>query len=306
MTARIVVLLATRNGERWLPEQMSSILDQQGVEVRVVALDDESTDGTVAWLDRLAADDPRVQRIATESASGSSAANFFRLITRADVGNDELVAFADQDDIWMPGKLERQVRLLAAENADGVSSNVTSFTPSGARTLVRKDHPQRRFDYLLQSPGPGSTFLITRRLFGLVRERLISHADVASRIDFHDSFMYVVARARQWRWFIDAEPTVDYRQHEHNVIGSNVGLSSATARLRLISQHWHRQQAIAMCTLAISIAREPLRNDLERILALLTSPGVRARLQLAHYARDFRRRPRDRVIIAALMIAGIW
>ena len=53
MTARIVVLLATRNGARWLPEQMASILDQRGVDVRVVTLDDASTDGTVDWIDGL-------------------------------------------------------------------------------------------------------------------------------------------------------------------------------------------------------------------------------------------------------------
>jgi rhamnosyltransferase len=306
MTARIVVLLATRNGQRWLPEQLASILDQQGVDVRVVALDDESTDGTVDWLDSLAANDPRVVRLVTESASGSSAANFFRLITRAEVADDELIAFADQDDVWMPGKLERQARLLAEGGVDGVSSNVTSFTPDGKRTLIRKDHPQRRFDYLLQSPGPGSTFLITRRLFELVRLQLQEHPDIAARIDYHDSFMYVVARARQWRWFIDPEPTVDYRQHQHNVIGANVGVASAVARLRLIRARWHRQQAIAMCELAIGIAREPLRSELGRILALFTTPGLRARMQLARRAGDFRRRARDRMVIAVLMVSGVW
>ena len=306
MTARIVVLLATRNGARWLPEQMASILDQRGVDVRVVTLDDASTDGTVDWIDGLAAKDSRVTRLATESASGSSAANFFRLITRAEVADDELIAFADQDDIWMPGKLQRQVRLISEKGVDGLSSNVTSFTPGGTRTLIRKDHPQRRFDYLLQSPGPGSTFLITRRLFDLVRLQLLDHADIAARIDYHDSFMYVVARARQWHWFIDPEPTVDYRQHQHNVIGANVGVASAVARLRLIGRRWHRQQAIAMCELAIGIAREPLRSELGRILALFTTPGLRARMQLARRARDFRRRPRDRMMIAALMFAGVW
>ncbi|WP_309615650.1 glycosyltransferase [Salinibacterium sp.] len=306
MTARIVVLLATRNGQRWLPEQMASILNQQHVDVRVVALDDESTDGTVGWIDNLAANDPRVTRLATESASGSSAANFFRLITRAEVADGELIAFADQDDVWMPGKLARQARLIAENGVDGVSSNVTSFTPDGTRTLIRKDHPQRRFDYLLQSPGPGSTFLITRRLFDLVRLQLREHPDIAARIDYHDSFMYVVARARQWRWLIDPEPTVDYRQHQHNVIGANVGVASAVARLRLIGARWHRRQAIAMCELAIGIAREPLKGDLQRIHALLTTSGVHARLRLARHAGDFRRRARDRMVIAALMVSGVW
>ncbi|MGL4338970.1 MAG: glycosyltransferase [Rhodoglobus sp.] len=306
MTARIVVLLATFNGRRWLPEQMASILGQQGVEVRVVALDDGSTDGTVDWLDGLAASEPRVLRLATENASGSSAANFFRLITRAEIADDELIAFADQDDIWMPGKLERQARLITEKAADAVSSNVTSFTPDGKRTLIRKDHAQRRFDYLLQGPGPGSTFLITPRLFALVRQQVQRNPGLTARIDYHDCFIYVVARAQQWHWFIDPESTVDYRQHQDNVIGANVGLGSAMARLRLIGERWHRRQAVAMCELAIGIAREPLKGELEGIHILLTTPGVRARLRLARRARDFRRRARDRMIIAALMVAGVW
>ena len=306
MTQAIVVLLATRNGEKWIDQQMASILDQQGVRVRVVALDDESTDGSVGWLDALAARDHRVTRLGTESASGSSAANFFRLITRAEVADDELIAFADQDDVWMPGKLARQVRIINENGVVGVSSNVTSFTPDGRRTLIRKDHPQRRFDYLLQSPGPGSTFLITRRLLDLVRQQLRERPEVAARIDYHDSYMYVVARARQWRWFIDPEPTVDYRQHQHNVIGANVGVGSAVARLRLIGQRWHRQQAIAMCELAIGIAGEPLRADLQEILRHLTTSSIGSSLWLARRARDFRRRPRDRLMIAALMTVGVW
>lgn len=306
MTVNVVVLLATFNGRRWLPEQVDSILNQRGVDVRIVAIDDLSTDGTPEWLDELALRDSRVTRLPVETASGGAAANFYRLITLANIEPDELVAFSDQDDIWLPGKLERHAHLLTQNGSDGVSSNVTSFTADGRRTLVVKNEPQRRFDYLLQGPGPGSTFMISQRLLQAVRESLGEFPELATRIDYHDMFIYAVARASGLTWHIDSIPSVDYRQHAHNVIGSNVGVRSALARLRLIGTRWHRQQSIAMTELAITRAEPELRSELERIHALMRSSSASSRLKLARLASQFRRRPRDRAVITVLMVLGVW
>lgn len=304
-TPKVAVLLATRNGRRWLPAQLETILDQEGVDVRVIALDDMSTDGTAEWIDDVAARDSRLIRLPSTGASGGSAANFYRLIERADITAEEYVAFADQDDLWRPGKLARHASILTSD-FDGVSSNVTSFTSEGKRTLIVKDEPQRRLDFLLQSPGPGSTFLMSPRLFALARDVVGSSSEAVKRIDYHDSLVYVIARARGWRWHIDPEPTVDYRQHEHNVMGANIGIRSALSRLRLIRTHWHRQQAIDMTRIALTVASSDQRQELQRVLDLFTSVNIRSRFALARLAGQFRRKPRDRWIIAFLIGSGIW
>jgi len=303
---KIAVLLATHNGRRWLPDQLRTILDQQGVDVRVIALDDESTDGTREWLLQQAAADARVTVMAPMGPSGSAVANFFRLIQHADIDSGEYVAFADQDDLWMPGKLAAHAAIIESSSVDGVSSNVTSFTAAGKRTLLRKNDPQRQFDYLLQSPGPGSTFLITPRLLELAREVLANSYDLAIAVDFHDSFLYVIARARGWRWHIDAMPSVDYRQHDDNVIGANVGVASALSRLDLIRSHWHRSQAAAMARVALTVAPEATNRQLLRLVQLFETRSLRSRWQLVRAASQFRRRPRDRWVIGALIALGIW
>jgi rhamnosyltransferase len=302
---RVVVLLATRNGVRWLPEQLDSILEQRAVAVRVVALDDESTDGTEAWLAEQAARDSRITLLPSRGASGSAAANFYRLIESADVYDDELVAFADQDDIWMRDKLTRHVQLLAA-GRDGVSSDVTAFDESGRRTVIRKSFPQVRFDYLLESPGPGSTFLLSPRLFGAVRAALGREDGGARLVDFHDCLVYAIARAKGWSWHIDDVPSVDYRQHEINTLGANMGVKPALARLRLIGRRWHRAQALALVTVAIEQCEVSERAELETVRSLILSTNVRARWTLARLAGQLRRRPRDKRIIAALIVLGIW
>jgi len=306
MTPTVTVLLATYNGERFLEEQLASILDQRGVAVRVTALDDGSTDTTPALLAQAAAADPRITVLPVQGPSGSAAANFARLLLEAPFEDDALVAFADQDDVWMPDKLARHVDLLRSGSFDGVSSNVIAFDEHDRRTLVRKDFPQRKFDYLLESPGPGSTFLFTGRLANLAREHLASSDAPARAVDYHDWLLYALCRARGWRWQIDSVPSVLYRQHDGNVMGSNVGLAATRERLGLIRRHWHRQQALILARLSVELASDAARPELTKIADALGTRTLRNRRTLLSHASDFRRRPRDRSAIAMLIALGIW
>ena len=301
---RVAVLLATHNGRHWLPEQLESVLAQSGVEVEVFARDDASTDGTAEWLAECAASEPRLTVVESDGASGSAAANFYRLIQLVPADR-ELYAFCDQDDIWVPTKLASHARLISTLGVDGVSSNVTSFTADGERNLVRKDFPQRRFDYLLESPGPGSTFLMSTRLLALARDYLNS-PEAKTPPQYHDWLLYVLARAHGWTWHIDAEPTVEYRQHDTNVMGANVGARSAISRLSLVREQWHRGQARLLARIALSVADDEHRQELLRMRELVDRRDLSARFALARRASQLRRRPRDQWIIAVLIGAGVW
>jgi len=305
LVPRVIVLLATYDGLRWLGEQVDSILSQRGVTLEVVVSDDMSSDGTWEWLQDRAATEPRLTLLPRQRAGGA-AANFFRLLREVDLSGDPLVALADQDDVWLPGKLASQVAQLARDGADGVSSNVTAFDAAGTRALLRKDFPQRRFDYLFEGPGPGCTFVLSSRLVAQLQALLRTRAGVASGIDFHDWLIYGVCRARGWRWSIAGEPTVDYRQHETNAFGANLTVRSAVHRLGLVRRKWHRREAVAMAEVALQVAPADRRAELARLIGLLSDDGVRARLQLVGMAPQLRRRPRDRAAIGMLMLLGIW
>lgn len=300
-----MVLLATHNGARWLDEQLTSILDQQDVAVRIIALDDESTDKTRELLTQRAAEDSRLTVMPSVGRAGSAARNFYRLMQTAPIEPDEFVALADQDDIWQLDKLSRHAGLLTSGGFDGVSSSVTSFTSDGARTLIRKDYPQREYDYLLEGPGPGSTFLFTPRLLALTREAL-ARTDLDVREVEHDWFLYALTRMRGLTWHIDSVPSVNYRQHDDNVMGSNHGLKSGLARLKLITSGWHRRQSALLSRLAVDLCPPGDRPGLQRMHTLLTSTGPKSRLSLAAMAGRLRRRPRDRGIIGLLIALGVW
>lgn len=302
--ARVAVLLATRNGRAWLPEQLEGILGQQGVEVRVVVRDDDSTDGTRDWVEALG--DPRVTLRPDHDASGSAAANFYRLLADHEPAAGEYTAFADQDDVWLPGKLARAVERLEADGADGFSSDVIAFHADGREYPLGKARPQRAFDYLLESPGPGSTFVLSPRLVELVREVLRENPE-AHEIEYHDWLVYAIARSRGWRWVIDERPLVRYRQHDANAMGANSGSAAVRSRLALIRSHWHREQARRLAAIGASVApTAEARTALEAWRDAFGDAGMAGRWRVIRGAGSLRRRPRDRIAIAALTAAGVW
>ena len=172
----VVVLLATYNGIRWLPEQLDSILSQEGVRVRVVALDDESVDGTRDWLVERAVHEPRLTVLPSMGPSGRSAANFYRLIALVEPPADGYLAFSDQDDIWLPGKLARHVELLRSGGHDGIAP--FSAAAAGPQLEIALAH---RTAFVANALGPPPQFLIDRvkeegRLIGALAGRPV-HAE---------------------------------------------------------------------------------------------------------------------------------
>ena len=109
---RVLALMATRNGEPRLAEQIASIFGQRGVELVLRVSDDRSTDGTVALLRQLGLARPDLHVEVREVGSGSAGANFKRVLATSDFTGFDYVALADQDDLWDQDHL--QLRIDAA------------------------------------------------------------------------------------------------------------------------------------------------------------------------------------------------
>lgn len=302
---RVAILLATHNGESYVREQLDSILSQAGVELTVIVSDDASTDGTRAILREAADADARV-RVLDPGVFGGAAPNFYRLLLDADLDGFDAIGFADQDDVWRAGKLAAHARILHETDADGVSSNCTAFHADGTRTLIRKDFPQRLADHLFETPGAGSTFLLTPRLTQLVREQLRNPASTARQAEAHDWLIYALARSAGLRWEIDPTPTVDYRQHDRNVVGANAGIAPALKRLRLTADGWHRRQVGLIVDACLRVADATQLDRLAWLREVLATRSAANALRLARRAVQFRRRPRDRVALTGLMLLGLW
>jgi glycosyltransferase involved in cell wall biosynthesis len=110
---RVAILLATYNGEKYLDEQLRSLLAQTYRDFVIIVRDDCSGDRTPEILAKWAAAHPgQIRVVSDDHGNLRSAANFSRLMQLCD---EPYFAFSDQDDVWLPRKIElmvSEVRLL--------------------------------------------------------------------------------------------------------------------------------------------------------------------------------------------------
>ena len=289
---KVAILLATYNGERWIDEQLDSLLAQHAVAVTVFVSDDSSTDGTVARLQ--ARGDTRVQLLPMAMRQGSAAGNFFRLLRDVDFNDFDAISLSDQDDIWYPGKLQRALALMDARHVDAVSSNVLAFWSDGREQLLRKSQPQQCWDHHFEAAGPGCTYVLSRRLAESLQQMLCRHQELLRGVSLHDWFIYCYARSQGYSWHIDAKPSMAYRQHDGNVIGANQGLAAARARLAKIADGWYQEQILLIAKLC--------GRDQEQPVVWLHQPGLRNTLRLLARVRHMRRYWRDQLFLALTFI----
>lgn len=105
---KVQILLSTYNGEKYLKEQIESILNQEEVEISILIRDDGSKDKTIDILQELATN----KKISYfQGKNIGPARSFMELVNMA--GKDyDYYAFADQDDIWLPNKIKSAIKMI--------------------------------------------------------------------------------------------------------------------------------------------------------------------------------------------------
>ena len=291
---KIAVLLATFNGEVWLQEQLESIQNQSNVDVSIVVSDDCSFDNTLQGLKtEMNAIGKRLILLPTQKL-GSAAANFFRLLRDVDLSDVDYVALSDQDDIWLPNKLSHALEVTHVNQADAYSSNVIAFWPNGKKKIINKAQIQQDWDYMLESAGPGCTFVITKKLALALQDFLVKNKKACQSVDLHDWFIYAFARSKGYKWIIDDGSYMLYRQHADNVVGANVGLKAKLVRWRKLREGWLVQQALLIADILNYGNYLPMRQ--------LRSPHVSDRLSLIINVKKLRRRWRDRMALILFLL----
>lgn len=221
----VEVLLATYNGERFLREQIDSILAQDYAGLRVLARDDGSEDGTRAILEEYSrSDEARFRVLPQSTPTGSAKGNFVRLM---DAATAEFVCFADQDDVWLQGKVRRTMdAMLRLRGRHGAETPLLVFTDlrvvdERLRAIAESMWEQagiepesiHRLERLLgQNVATGCTVMINRRMNELGRR-------MPREALMHDRWLGLLAAAMGAADFL-SERTVLYRQHGANVIGA--------------------------------------------------------------------------------------
>lgn len=244
---KILVILASYNGGKYIKEQVESILNQNAVAVDIKIYDDVSKDDTLEVIKQFCHND-RVQLSINKSPTGSAASNFFNAIKELSdevINQYDYIAFADQDDIWLPNKLNAATEMLVADQSSLYMSNLILWEEkTNNKTIIKKCYPQKKHDFLFEGGSAGCTYVFTSKFCVDLKQNLEIVDFKQWKFFSHDWFVYFFARINEYKVSIDSNAYILYRIHEQNVHGQlNVNsLYAITERLKLIKQGWYFSQ----------------------------------------------------------------
>ena len=225
--------MATFNGEKWLQEQINSIVDQKNVSVDILVRDDGSEDNTIKVIKKNQKLH-NIKLILNKNKNKSATLNFLNLIINAK-NNYDFYAFSDQDDEWGRDKLIRAIQLIKKNQSEAYSSNII-IKKNGKKVLMNKSNNQKKYDYIFESV-PGHTIVLTKTAFLKVKRKIIAfNKHQLNMIDLHDRFIYFFLRSIQIPWYIDKSSLTIYRQHENNVFGVNYGFGLSQPKLKAMKK----------------------------------------------------------------------
>lgn len=209
---KVQILLSTYNGERYLEEQLQSLIKQKDVEIDILVRDDGSKDGTIDILNKW--QDKGLLKWYT-GPNLRSAGSFFDLLNQS--GKADYYAFCDQDDYWHPDKLSSAIMFLSKAdkslpllyfcNKNIVDENLNNAT---CKHHVFKQSSTQPF---IESFTSGCCMVFNKNLLDIV----VKHQPTVSVL--HDRWMLIAACIFGVVLYDDI-PHMDYRQHSNNVVGA--------------------------------------------------------------------------------------
>lgn len=225
----IVVLMSTYNGEKYVREQIASILQQLPANGELLIRDDGSTDNTTKILEQIEDDRIRVHKGTNIGFSKS----FFWLLDQAPM-NARLTMLADQDDVWLPSKIQRAIDKIGGSNEQASlycsrQTLVNEQLNFLSMSLLWKKQPSFN-NALVENIATGCTIAMNAKAVALVRKT----GDL-DKIYFHDWWIYLVVSAFGTVYF-DPNASILYRQHGKNVVGRGTGWKRYIHNLRFMKQ----------------------------------------------------------------------
>jgi hypothetical protein len=282
--------MCTLNGAAYLPAQLHSFVDQTHQDWVLWVSDDGSQDETREVLTRFALAHPgRDVRIITGPGQGV-AANFLSLLADPALPPGAVVAFADQDDVWLPHKLTHALRgldrIVARPGQPAVYASRTLLTD--ARLQVHGISPYHRRppgfgNALVQNVLGGNSIVLNPAAVALLRRTvplaLAGPGAGQEGVPFHDWWVYLVLTGAGGAVLNDLRPGLLYRQHRANVLGTSGGMRAGLARLGQIGggtyADWLGRNLAALQAVADVLAPDVLtpehRAMLDGFVALRTA-----------------------------------
>ena len=229
-TPRILVFLASFNGERFIEKQLISIV-RQTVVCDLIVSDDGSVDQTRDIVESFIQSAPSIRLI--EGGQKGFVQNFLSVFDDELLSAYDYLAWCDQDDIWREDHLERGLKALSDAQGPVLYGSRTRLIDSQDKVIGYSPVWRRSMTFqnaLVQSVFGGNTMLFNKEAIGWIQK--CQKQLGASRFGWisHDWAAYTLISMAGYSIFYDTESTVNYRQHDSNLIGQNISFSARLSR----------------------------------------------------------------------------
>ncbi|WP_211750264.1 glycosyltransferase family 2 protein [Paenibacillus sp. Marseille-Q4541] len=214
----IQILLSTYNGEKYLEEQLDSLLAQKNVNIHILIRDDGSKDNTVFILHKYASEYPSKISVTTGANLGVKQ-SFYELLSISSSEYD-YYAFCDQDDVWLSNKLSNAIyKLQEIRNEPGMYCSSTQMVNEQLEpTKVWPTQPSKElslYNSLIENTCVGCTIVLNPEAMKLIKQ---NPPEIMDNMIMHDWWMYLAISALG-KVVFDTNPGILYRQHQNNVLG---------------------------------------------------------------------------------------
>lgn len=214
--ARVLILMSTYNGEKYLETQIESLLHQKSVDVDILVRDDGSKDNTLSILEKYQ------KKGLLKWYQGENlrpAKSFLDLLYNCPREYD-YYAFCDQDDYWLPEKMASAVNKLS-DHAEVPALYFCDLQI--VNSTLEPIHEAHNFQKGIQVPQmllafsiPGCTMVMNQKL----HESIIKYQPDPNAVTMHDCWVYYICAYIGGKLLGDSNCLIQYRQHGQNAVGA--------------------------------------------------------------------------------------
>ena len=248
--------MATYNGEKYLAEQLDSIINQTYHNWNLLIRDDNSTDRTLEIIQDYQKKDNRIKLLKDNEGNLGIVKNFEELLKNSE---SEFIMFSDQDDIWIENKLDVYLKTAEKIKIKGflLHSDAILFDKNKSNILkdtfifkkaINKGLENVFFNYFVQ----GATILISKEIKNFI-------LPFPKEVYLHDRYIHLISELFFERVFIN-QPLIYYRQHDNNQIGAKNSLK------KLLSKRYFDNRDYTMIKAIFLKNEELLTDDKKRLI----------------------------------------
>lgn len=248
ITPKVIIIMSTYNGERFIRQQLESLLNQT-YSSEIIIRDDGSTDHTIDIINDFTNRYPNIRLYKDNSGHGGLRNSYLLLLKEAMHYSPDYICYADQDDVWLADKTEKLLnKLIASEirhqpalvfsDVQVVNENLKLIHASLAKLQQLNNHKKITLKKLLiYCPALGCTIMLNKALFELIAS--ISEHGMSMN---HDKWALILAAIKGKIIYLP-QATLQYRQHSTNTVGAMLGIKRKTWTLKNINFIKNRYQA---------------------------------------------------------------